>query len=99
MQNSFKELKQWPTGHQHALAKTPSRILKNYRVVVKEQETPASEQFEENEHQEDTAQQKPEIKYTKENGIITSVEIICTCGERIELAFDYDEEETGKSNE
>ena len=98
MQNSFKELKQWPTGDQDTLAKTPSRIFKNYQVMVKKQETPGAEQLEKNEQTEDKAQQKPEIKYIKENGIVTSVEIICTCGERIELAFDYGEAENDKTN-
>ena len=84
---NFTEFTEWLSNSIKQPSKTniTSRILKHQDVIVAANE-PSSEELAENSN---TASRKPEIKYNRDDDMITGVEITCSCGEVIRLNFAY----------
>jgi hypothetical protein len=63
-------------------ARKPSRVLKSDDINPKLKNT-ASEPNKRHTHE-------PIINFDEKNGIVTNVEITCSCGEKLKLALEYD---------
>lgn len=83
----FTEFTEWLSNSFKHPSKTSitSRILKHQDVIVATNEPSTEEPPEEL----DTVNQKPELKYIRDDDMITGVEITCSCGEVIRLNFAY----------
>ncbi len=84
---NFMEFTEWLSNSRKHPSKitSTSRILKHQDVIVAANE-PSTEELSGN---SDTLNQKPAIKYIRENDMITGVEVTCSCGEVIRLNFAY----------
>ncbi len=84
---NFTKFTEWLSNSRNQPSKisSTSRILKHQDVIV------AANELSTKEMQDDSIKvtQRPEIKYIRDDDMITGVEITCSCGEVIRLNFAY----------
>jgi len=90
--DDFVEYSNWLTNAHRSPLKIrhrSNRIVKNQQVEVKAQK-PTSESPQINKGD-------PVVQFEEDEGIVKKLEITCTCGEKMLLSLDYDED-TNQSN-
>lgn len=83
---SFTEFTEWlSNSHNQPKLTSSFKILKHQDVIVAANESGTEER------QDDSIKvnQKPQMKYIRDDDMITGVEITCSCGEVIRLNFAY----------
>ena len=89
----FEEYQRWIKLHddQRMHAKSPGKIIKKDRVDLNlnTKEHFLTAKSEKIEHQT----KSPQIEYLEKEGILTGVEITCTCGQVIHIDFTFDEQQ------
>ena len=90
--DQFKSLAAWVSSRhtQDSPPKSPPRVVKSQDLVDSVAILPASLRGEDAEEPSEEIHPGHEIKYLREDGAITGVEIKCACGEEVLLRFDYD---------
>jgi len=88
----FKSLATWMNRRraQEALPKSPPRVVKSQDIIDKLDVYPDILGGDASIESAKGCHASPEIKYVKEEGTVTGVEIKCACGEEVILRFDYD---------